>query len=422
VAGLATRALDGAVGRILGTSEDAGHATVEDVASLSAQLAGQLGESAAGRRRPSSSRAALARRLREGRAETPRTLLIEFGSDAIDETPWVLSILECKEQPYEDPISKQIDGALATAMDEAMEEALQESMGKDELGGEVTEEEEEAEAVSSGAAPGGPVVERVCIAGGRTAPLALPRLAAAGDEDAHRRLGQLVSTVGRFMREEPGERWPPELAPGCCFPLKERFLRLVAGTNRGLDAPAEPDSEVMTCVEELEALGPRCPIPSPGEVPQVPEAVLGSWELIWASAPAAGVLGTLPLLDCGRIEQRVSRPPGAAGDEVEVLTSVELSPKGAGLLGLLPALAGRAGARVTVRTLATKGWGNAFDVRVTGGAVQAWTAGQKPTGRPENWPAAPLKSRITCATTFVDDELLVMRSLLGDALVFVRVG
>ncbi|CAE7192785.1 ASNSD1 [Symbiodinium sp. CCMP2456] len=190
---------------------------------------------------------------------------------------------------------------------------------------------------------GGGEVEKLRFPGGHTTPLDAPL--------GSSRIQRLSQSIAAFVlqRPLPGQDTAQE-------ELKDRFLRLTAGCNRGFSAlqPGQR-AEIMTCIEELEALKPSFRKPGPsyergwnrGSGPEKPSeedglvsALSGKWRLIWATSPDVLLLTSLPLADCGEIRQDIQRSPEDLGATLSITNSVELSPKGIGVLGVvLPDLA-----------------------------------------------------------------------------------
>ena len=100
----------------------------------------------------------------------------------------------------------------------------------------------------------------------------------------------------------------------------------------------------MTCIEELEALKPnfRGAVDATDQESQEPliSKLSGKWRLIWATSPDVLLLTSLPLAECGEIRQDIERGSAESSATFSITNSVELSPKGIGVLGVvLPDLA-----------------------------------------------------------------------------------
>ncbi|CAE7894837.1 ASNSD1 [Symbiodinium sp. KB8] len=264
---------------------------------------------------------------------------------------------------------------------------------------------------------GGGEVEKLRFPGGHTTPLDAPL--------GSSRIQRLSQSIAAFVlqRPLPGQDAAQE-------ELKDRFLRLTAGCNRGFSAlqPGQR-AEIMTCIEELEALKPSFRKPGPGEPLEedvLVSALSGKWRLIWATSPDVLLLTSLPLADCGEIRQDIERAgledPGAT---LSITNSVELSPKGIGVLGVvLPDLA-------RAVTILSK-------VQATGKllpddsvSISFQSACLEPAVQSEGMPSLPLPlpsvaltsgegASIRLLSTFVDNELRIARSPLGDVFIFSR--
>jgi len=268
---------------------------------------------------------------------------------------------------------------------------------------------------------GGGEVEKLRFAGGHTTPLDAPL--------GSSRIQRLSQSIAAFVlqRPLPGQ----DTAQEELSRLKDRFLRLTAGCNRGFSAlqPGQR-AEIMTCIEELEALKPSFRNRSSGSGAPSEEglvsALAGKWRLIWATSPDVLLLTSLPLADCGEIRQDIERAgredPGAT---LSITNSVELSPKGIGVLGVvLPDLA-------RAVTILSK-------VQATGKllpddsvSISFQSACLEPAVQSEGMPSLPLPlpsvaltsgegASIRLLTTFVDNELRIARSPLGDVFIFSR--
>ncbi|CAE7910474.1 ASNSD1 [Symbiodinium necroappetens] len=264
---------------------------------------------------------------------------------------------------------------------------------------------------------GGGEVEKLRFPGGHTTPLDAPL--------GSSRIQRLSQSIAAFVlqRPLPGQDAAQE-------ELKDRFLRLTAGCNRGFSAlqPGQR-AEIMTCVEELEALKPSFRKPGPGEPLEEDvfvSALSGKWRLIWATSPDVLLLTSLPLADCGEIRQDIERAgPDDPGATLSITNSVELSPKGIGVLGVvLPDLA-------RAVTILSK-------VQATGKllpddsvSISFQSACLEPAVQSEGMPSLPLPlpsvaltsgegASIRLLSTFVDNELRIARSPLGDVFIFSR--
>uniref|UniRef100_A0A7S1WVP5 Plastid lipid-associated protein/fibrillin conserved domain-containing protein n=1 Tax=Alexandrium catenella TaxID=2925 RepID=A0A7S1WVP5_ALECA len=205
-------------------------------------------------------------------------------------------------------------------------------------------------------------------------------------------------------------------------------MRLAAGTNRGFSL-ARPGrrAEILRCVEEIEALG--CPLggaPQEAEGALVPKALFGKWRLLWATSPDVLLLAALPLVDCGEIRQDIPAQEVRDGKPLEVLNSVELSPRGFGLLGALPQLARAASVKTVVRALAEpRDGGSSLAIRFQGGFIEPALPGLPSLPLPElpsfRLTSSAPGSSTRLLTTFLDSEFRFARSPLGDVFVLSRV-
>lgn len=441
-----------AAARVIGRDgiAEAAPAVAEQAAAALPQLGVAVGGFLTGRRGLKQSRAELAERFQRADALAPRTLLVEFSDDSLDEAPWVLSTFGCEEQPAvdEDPSSLALSDALDQALDEAMEEAMlqvwaeEETAEEEDLRGMERRMEEAVQETRAGEEPsagsrssgtrargpprGGRVVERTRLQGSHYAPLDLP-----WEGDSAERLGRLAAAVARFVRGEPGVRWGPGLISGGRFAMREKLLRLVAGTDRGLGAaPAQRQEELLACISELEALGMRVgKVPSKGAEPSLPEALFGNWRLVWCSSPVAQLLASLPLLECGEVHQEIPRQDLEPGQAAFILTTIEVSPKGAALLrggalpllALLPGDATGPGLRLVLRGVATPGWGGSATVQLNGARLEP-LAGAVGGSRPSvPLPMPPMElPTFTMLTSYLDEEVRVARTPFGEVAVFFR--
>jgi len=205
--------------------------------------------------------------------------------------------------------------------------------------------------------------------------------------------------------------------------LKARMLRLTAGTNRGfVPMTREHRGAIVTTVEDLEALAPwdagSAAWTQNGELP---EELFGDWKLAWSTAPDVLSLTVIPLVDCGEIRQDIPKQPYRGPDEpLEVFNTVELSPSGAGLLGALPPLAGILGAKAVVKAEAQQRGTGALSIRFVGGNVRP-VSGDWPVVSLPTLPSVQLsQSGINLLTTYLDEDMRVARSPLGDLFVLLR--
>mmetsp|Transcript_52741 Transcript_52741/g.98741 ORF Transcript_52741/g.98741 Transcript_52741/m.98741 type:complete len:611 (+) Transcript_52741:20-1852(+) len=263
-------------------------------------------------------------------------------------------------------------------------------------------------------------VEKMRFAGGHTTPLDSP----IGGS----RSKTLATAVGDFVLQKPLPN--PASVQEALSKTKDRFLRLSAGCNRGFSAlqPGQR-TDIMSCIEELEALKPDFRVKGSSEKSQ--EAfiaqLVGRWRLIWATSPDVLLLTSLPLTDCGEIRQDIDRAgPEKPLASLSIENSVELSPKGIGLLGVaLPDLA-----RAVTAVSKVQATGDVLpDDSVV---LRLQSARLEPAMQTENMPSLPLilpsialtsteGSGIRLLTTFVDKEIRIARSPLGDVFVFARV-
>lgn len=424
----------------------------EQVAAVLAQpdaLVGVLVSLGDGRELVKPPKKSIAASVKRARAQAPRLLLVDFCNDSLDETPWVLQALGCKMErpeagPYVDdePWRSQLDDEL----DRQLESEL-ESYGEwDESFAEV--EEAEAEEFGSHAVfeevpppspppshrrhadptqtelapdpgpelwtawPAPPAVERVRLQGDHATPLGL-----SDEGEATERLERLGSAIARFVRGEVGTPRMFGIVFGGGFALKAKLLRLLAGVGR----TSRYVDEILPCVRELEAFAPVSDVPDEGQGPLVSEALIGSWRLLWTSAPEVSVLLSLPIVDCGEIRQDVPPQSLRPGEAFEVVNSVEFSSRGAALLSLAPSLVESASFRLTLRALATPCWGNNLSLRVVEACVEPVAGGGPVLPLPVLPAVQQAGERVDLVTTFLDSEVRISRSLLGDAYVWLKV-
>lgn len=344
--------------------------TATEAAPIFSQLGPLLGSVIDGTRDFSIAQEAVSERIRGGYA-APRTLLVQFANDLTDETRRLAGLLE----------ASRCAGACGAT-------------------------------------------ELLRLPGGHTAPLDSPGLGPAGAK----RLARLAVAAGRFARGEAAA----EEAAATLPELKAQLLRLTAGLNRGL-TPAPPGrrAAILACVEELEALAPEgemseVGVPESGqEMANVPAALFGNWRLVWATSPDVLLLAALPLLDCGEIRQDIPPQEVPRGGQLRLSNSVELSPRGLGLLGAVPQLTGLVTLRAAVRASAAPQEDGSLALRFEGGSLEPALPGL---------PALPLptlpSSRLTSSapgagvrllTTFVDSDFRFARSPLGDVFVLAPV-
>jgi len=357
--------------------------TPGEFAPLLSQVGPILGDLALGVSSFTPDKPEIASRLRASYG-SPRTLLVQFGNDAIDETAWLRESL-------------QVAGSDST-----------EPEGTTEFS-----------------------IEVVRSPGGHLAPLDLARwsLGAGGPArpaQHEERIRDLAAVVGRFVRDEPVPAGSDDASDDVTMKrteLKTKLLRLCAGTNRGFESTStERRTEIMTCFEDLEALI------SLDELVEgksgIPKNLFGNWRLIWATSPDVLLLSALPLTDCGEIRQDIPKQEIKPGKPLELFNSVELSPAGTGLLGFLPPLAGVLGVKATVKALAEPREGGKLSIRFVGGTLDSLMEGMPslplPT-LPSFQATSSVSSTANLLTTYLDGELRFARSPLGDVFVLMRV-
>lgn len=255
---------------------------------------------------------------------------------------------------------------------------------------------------------GGQEVQLLRFPGGHTSPLDPP----VGGQRQER----LSSNIASFLSgKDLGGVDTQDISA-----LRDKFLRLSSGYNRGF-GPLPPDDRaaINACIEELEALsGQTC------ESGQDPDALTpklaGKWRLIWATSPDVLLLTSLPLAECGEIRQEI-RTPETQG-KLKVVNSVELSPKGAGPLGAtLPDVA-RALTVVSKVEATAVSSGGTLTLQLEKARLERATEPALP-GLLQLLPPIELStasSSVKLLTTFLDSELRIARSPLGDVFIFSR--
>ncbi|CAE7946747.1 CPK20 [Symbiodinium sp. KB8] len=420
--------------RLLQAMEDS---EIGEVSKLLRQVLPAGGEVLEGARDLKPSRQDLAARLgtEEARKVLPKRLLVvEFGDDPQDDSSWLLSALGCEEQRMpreEDPFSlgwdplDAIDEALEQELEEAGFEEWEESEEQEEALGDDDEEEApevrearrqlevewEADASSSiqewEEDPNQPrIVELVRMRGGSSAPI-----------DFQDELQGLEGEVARFLRREPASPRPPGLALAGGFALKAHLFRLTAGTNRGFGPVSyKQRGDILACLSQLESISPAEALPPRGAM--VSEKLFGKWRLMWSTAPAVLFLGALPFLECGEIHEDICRLPGAsaaAGEsqDVSLRTTAQLTPRGAALLSALPLpVAGLT--TVSMRCSAKIVSARRLDLGEP--VAEVSLPGLPPAALPLSDTAS-----LSLTTTFLDDELRISRTSLGETLLWLRV-
>jgi len=400
--------------------------TMQNTASLLSQASLLLSDIGAGNCKVRPTRTELAERLRRN-VRLRRTLLVEFSNDAFDETPWLLSVFGCEEiAPEEDDNSS--NSAVEEAIDRALDEAMAEAFGEDfwdenldetfmdEYLSEVLDHSEDSVEPTAGGVLGEasskpPQVERTRLSGTHMA-----ALEPLGGETGPR---SLVAAVGRFIRHEKAVRWPSGLVTGSRFALKEQLLRLVAGTAYG-PTTSRGGSELSKCISDLEGLSPVTnTIPSDCQKPTVPEHIFGCWRLVWTNAQDVLVASSLPFFECGEIVQEI-RTSTQSQEDLDILTTATFSQRGSGLLRMLPLAADAVGPQVSFLAHARPVSDRTLSLRP--GVATASPAAF-------GWPKLPMLlppvfssvGSSLLLTTFLDDELRVGRSSVGDTFVWLRV-
>ena len=268
-------------------------------------------------------------------------------------------------------------------------------------------------------------VEKLRFPGGHTTPLDGPL--------GSSRTPLLAKTIAAFVEQRPlpgQDRAQEDLSR-----QKDRFLRLTAGCNRGFSAlqPGQR-AEIMTCIEELEALKPNYRQSDPdseglaGSSSQEPliSKLSGKWRLIWATSPDVLLLTSLPLTDCGEIRQDIARAgPEEREATLSITNSVELSPKGIGVLGVvLPDLARAVTVLTKVQATGKLLPDDSVEVSFTSANLESAVKTEGMPSLPLPLPSVALTSgegsSIRLLTTFVDNELRIARSPLGDVFVLSR--
>lgn len=257
---------------------------------------------------------------------------------------------------------------------------------------------------------GGQEVQFLRFPGGHTSPLDPP----AGGQRQER----LSSNIASFLsgKDLGGVETQDTSA------LRDKFLRLSAGYNRGF-GPLPPDdrADIIACIEELEALSCQTRQRSGGQEPDaLMPKLAGKWRLIWATSPDVLLLTSLPLAECGEIRQEIETIE--AQGKLKVVNSVELSPKGAGLLGAtLPDVA-RALTVVSQVEATAVSSGNTLTLVLEKARLERATEPALP-GLLQLLPPIELSTvspSVKLLTTFLDSELRIARSPLGDVFIFSR--
>lgn len=256
---------------------------------------------------------------------------------------------------------------------------------------------------------GGQEVKLLRFPGGHTSPLDPP----VGGQRQER----LSSNIASFLSgKDLGGVEAQEISA-----LRDKFLRLSAGYNRGF-GPLPPDdrSDIIACIEELEALSGQTCQRSGGQDPDaLMPKLAGKWRLIWATSPDVLLLTSLPLAECGEIRQEIEAP--ATQGKLKVVNSVELSPKGAGLLGAtLPDVA-RALTVVSKVEATAVSSGATLILQLEKARLERATEPALP-GLLQLLPPIELStaSSVKLLTTFLDNELRIARSPFGDVFIFSR--
>jgi len=257
-------------------------------------------------------------------------------------------------------------------------------------------------------------VQLLRFPGGHTSPLDAP---VGGELGRQERLSaRIASFLDKSEEMELSGTEAREKLPE----LRNNFLRLSAGYNRGF-GPLRPDerAEIMACIEELEALEPSKGPGSFGDTASdtpTPSKLAGTWRLIWATSPDVLLLTSLPLAECGEIRQEIQEE---AEGQFNVVNSVELSPKGAGLLGVaLPDVA-RA-LTVIAKVEATAASSDAtLTLQLQEARLEQTIPGLLQFIPPIQLAATSTSSKFL--TTFLDNELRIARSPLGDVFIFCRI-
>ncbi|CAL1173634.1 unnamed protein product [Cladocopium goreaui] len=299
------------------------------------------------------SREELAEQIRAAAALPKRLLLVEFSNDPQDDSAWLLSVLGCqqKEPPQDawdplDAIEAELEKELAKSLEEAWEESdeEQEEDEEDEEDEEISEARKQLEAEWE--ADDGiqeweedqeqpRTVELIRLKGDSWIPL-----------DFQDDLDQIPGAVARFLRREaPPQSGGAALRVAGAFALKAHLLRLTAGTNRGFGPLSfKLRGDILASIAELEKM-------SDGSLPvdgTVSEKLFGRWRLMWCTAPAVLLLGAMPFVDCGEIEQKFTKS-GDSQQELELITCARLAPVGSALVPwLVPETQVRLRAKVEV--------------------------------------------------------------------------
>lgn len=279
------------------------------------------------------SREELAEQIRAAASALPkRLLLVEFSNDPQDDSAWLLSVLGCQEKPPRDfgwdpldAIEAELEKELAKSLEEAWEEEEEEEQEDEEISEARKQLEAEWEAddgiqewEDDQEQPR--TVELIRLKGDSWIPL-----------DFQDDLDQIPGTVARFLRREaPPQSGGAALRVAGAFALKAHLLRLTAGTNRGFGPLSfKLRGDILASIGELEKM-------SDGSLPvdgTVSEKLFGRWRLMWCTAPAVLLLGAMPFVDCGEIEQKFKK----SGDsQLELLTCARLAPVGSALSALVP--------------------------------------------------------------------------------------
>ncbi|CAJ1373433.1 unnamed protein product, partial [Effrenium voratum] len=259
----------------------------------------------------------------------------------------------------------------------------------------------------------GQQVQLLRFPGGHTAPL----------DSSDTRLARLCANIAAFADQEPAGQ---EGQKRNLSSLKDRFLRLSAGCNRGFSPlPADQRANILECIEELEALNPDVNAGTPVECAEAVSAKLaGKWRLVWATSPDVLLLSSLPLAECGEIRQDISlaRARDLEGVQIKAVNSVELSPKGAGLLGAaLPQVARAVTVVAKVQASGNVFADGSFGIQFEDAKLEPLAEGFELPSLPLLLPSVGLSSSlgsIKLLTTYLDNELRIARSSLGDVFMF----
>jgi len=341
-----------------------------------------------------------------------RLLLVEFSNDPQDDSAWLLSVLSCKEQdPPQDDFGWDPLDAIEAELEKELAESLEESWEDDEEGeeGEDPEDEEISEARKQleadwEADETGTIQEwEEDLDQPRTVEL----MRMKGDSwiplDFQEDLDQLPGAVARFLRREPPPPSGHMLRVAGAFALKAYLLRVTAGTNRGFGPNSfKLRGDVLTGIAELEKMfDGSLPSKNGQNCPAVSEKLFGRWRLMWCTSPSVLLLGALPFVECGEIEQEIRKSGESERQELELVTRARLAPMGSALVALPETPETEVQLRANVEVISSRRLVLHFNSKLG---------------------LFPLPKRsVNLTITFLDDEMMIARSGgIGEVFLWLR--